>query len=284
MQKWTAVLALIAAFGALTVAPACAATPAPAAPEVKITYGAAGEDPNNIRARAVMTNSRALEELQAFLAPLRLPVDLSLQGAACGAAQRPYDAVTKTATICYETIAKILETIDAVTLESTQTKAGAETHAAVQARQQAIVGTIVEALLHETAYALFDIYNVPVWGRIDDAADRLSALVMLQFGEDAARTTILGTADFFQWSARKWTGSDFAAPTSPEAQRFYNFLCIAYGADPVLFAYLATSEVLPKYRSVQCSREYQQERTAFDLRLMPYIDPDLLVKARARSW
>jgi len=25
-------------------------------------------------------------------------------------------------------------------------------------------------------------------------------------------------------------------------------------------------------------------RKAFDLRLMPFIDPDLLVKARARTW
>jgi len=225
-----------------------------------------------------------LEELQAFLAPLRLPVDLNLQGEACGALRHAYDAGTKTATICYEMIAKILETIDAVSLASTQTSAGAETWAAVQDRYEAIVGTIVEALLHETAYALFDIYNVPVWGRIDDAADRLTALVMVTFGEDAARTTILGTANFFNWSARKWTGSDFAETTSPEAQRFYNYLCIAYGSDPVLFASLATSQVLPKYRSDQCAREYQQERAAFDLRLMPYVDPDLLVKARARSW
>ena len=97
-------------------------------------------------------------------------------------------------------------------------------------------------------------------------------------------TTILGTAHFFDWSAREWTGSDFAEATSPEAQRFYNFLCIAYGADPVLFANLQNSGVLPKYRRSSVAREYLQERTAFDLRLMPYIDPDLLVKARARSW
>jgi hypothetical protein len=256
-----------------------------AAPQVKIAYGPASADPNSARAREVLTNSRALEELQAFLAPLRLPVDMNLHAEACGGAlRRAYDAETKTATICYEMIAKILETVDAQTLASTQTHAGAETFEAVQGRSQALVGTIVEALLHETAYALFDIYNVPVWGRIDDAADRLSALVMLQFGEDAARTTILGTARFFDWSNRKWTGSDFAEATSPEAQRFYNFLCIAYGADPVLFANLSTSGALPKYRQVQCPREYLQERTAFDLRLMPYVDPDLFVKARARAW
>jgi hypothetical protein len=279
-----ALAAILVSWIAFAAAPACAATPAPAAPQVRIAYGAAGADPNDARAREVLTNSRALEELQAFLAPLRLPVDMHLQAEACGAPRRNYDAETKTATICYEMIAKILETVDAVTVASLQTKAGAETSAAVQDRHDAVVGTIVEALLHETAYALFDIYQVPVWGRMEDAADRLTALVMLQFGEDAASTTILGTARFFDWSARTWTGSAFAAAESPEAQRFYNYLCIAYGADPVLFDNLAKSDVLPKFRRDQCAREYLQERTAFDLRLMPYIDPDLLVKARARSW
>jgi hypothetical protein len=143
---------------------------------------------------------------------------------------------------------------------------------------------MVEALFHETAYALFDLFDVPIWGRVDDAADRLTAFVMMQFGEDNARTTILGSALFFNWSARTWTGQDFALTEAPEAQRFYNFLCIAYGGDPIAFDSLKTNGALPEYRSAQCAKEYQQVRKAFDLRLMPFIDPDLLVKARARTW
>ena len=139
-------------------------------------------------------------------------------------------------------------------------------------------------MFHETAYALFDLFDVPIWGRIDDAADRLTAFVMMQFGEDNARTTILGSALFFNWSAHTWTGKDFASTEAPEAQRFYNFLCIAYGGDPIAFDNLKTNGALPEYRSAQCAKEYQQVRKAFDLRLMPFIDPDLLVKARARTW
>ena len=69
---------------------------------------------------------------------------------------------------------------------------------------------------------------------------------MMQFGENAAQTTIFGTARFFDWSARTWTGSDFASAEAPEAQRFYNFLCIAYGGDPIAFYNLKTSGVLPE--------------------------------------
>jgi len=247
---------------------------ATAAPEVSIAYGdAPAGDASLVHAHDILVNSQALEELNAFLSPLRLPADLHIRSDACGGAtRRPYDPATKTVTICYEMIARVLDV------------AKAQTDASDGDRSQAMLGTIVEALFHETAYALFDLFDVPIWGRIDDAADRLTAFVMMQFGEDNARTTILGSAQFFNWSARTWTGKDFASTESPEAQRFYNFLCIAYGGDPITFANLKTKGALPEYRLPQCAKEYQQVRKAFDLRLMPFIDPDLLVKARARTW
>ena len=247
---------------------------AAAAQQVNIAYGEApASDATLVHAHDVLVKSQALEELQTFLSPLRLPADLNLRADACGGAlRRPYDSSTKTATICYEMIARILAV------------ANAQTNASAQDRNQAIVGTIVEALFHETAYGLFDLLDVPVWGRIDDAADRLTAFVMTQFGEDNARTTILGTARFFDWSAHTWTGRDFASTESPEAQRFFNFLCIAYGADPIAFDGLKTNGTLPDYRVGQCAREFQQVRKAFDLRVMPYIDADLLIKARAHTW
>jgi len=247
---------------------------ATAAPQVSIAYGdAPANDAALVHAHDILVKSQALEELDSFLTPLRLPADLHIRSDACGGASRhPYDPSTKTVTICYEMIARILEI------------AKAQTDASDADRNQAILGTIVEDLFHETAYALFDLFDIPIWGRIDDAADRLTAFVMMQFGEDNARTTILGSALFFNWSARSWTGKDFASTEAPEAQRFYNFLCIAYGGDPIAFANLKTNGALPEYRSAQCAKEYQQVRKAFDLRLMPFIDPDLLVKARARTW
>ncbi len=51
-----------------------------------------------------------------------------------------------------------------------------------------------------------------------------------------ARKLMNGAAFFFEASDRTWTGSDFADVKSTEAQRFYNYLCIAYGSDPESFA------------------------------------------------
>ena len=63
-----------------------------------------------------------------------------------------------------------------------------------------------------------------------------------------------------------------------------NVILSNYGGDPITFDNLATGGALPEYRAPQCAREYAQIRDAFNLRLMPFVDPDRLVKARARTW
>ena len=132
--------------------------------------------------------------------------------------------------------------------------------------------------------AIFDVLQVPIWGRESDGADRLAALIMTQFGEDVAQTTIVGTAQLFMWSNKKWTGSDFAAANSPDYQRFFNYVCVAYAASPLQFGGLVDNGILPKHRAERCDGEYAQIRKAFDLRIMPYVDPDLLIKVRSTPW
>jgi len=261
-----------AAFGLAAIPAASAAADNP----VKIEYGDASGDATIDHARDVLMNAHALEELQTFMSPLRWPTSITIRADQCGGEHRDYDPATHTATICFEYVARILDVI------------GAQSGASDTDKQEAAVGAIVESLLHETAYAIFDVYNVPIWGRVDDAADRLAALVMTQFGSDSARTTIYGTIRFFAWSAHTWSGADFAEAQSPEAQRYFNFLCVAIGADPVEFAHVIDDGLMPPHRAARCLQfrqtEYEQIRKAFNLRIMPYVDPDALIKARAREW
>jgi Putative metallopeptidase len=255
-----------------------AGTPARAAAEnpVHIEYGDASGDPTIDHARDVLMNAKALEELRSFMSPLRWPASIAIRADQCGGEHRAYDPAARTATICFEYVAHILDVV------------AAQSGASDSDKQQAAVGAIVESLLHETAYAIFDVYKVPIWGRADDAADRLAALVMTQFGSDSARTTIYGTVRFFAWSARTWSGTDFADAQSPEAQRYFNFLCVAIGADPVEFAHVIDDGLMPPHRAARCLQlrqtEYEQIRKAFNLRIMPYVDPDGLIKSRAQEW
>jgi len=219
-----------------------------------------------------LKNRRVLEQLQQFLTPLRLPQKLTIKMDQCGADSRPYkDGV---ATICYEIVEKIERAASGLSGD---------------ARTSAIAGAFIQTTMYQVSVAILDILDFPIWGRTGDAADRLSAFVMQNFGEDLAIRTIAATSRFFEATKRTWTGSAFASADSPEEQRFYNYLCIAYGGSPISFRFLVASgqnqsSVLPIPRARRCAGEYAQVRQAFNLRIMPYVDPERLVYVRSRDW
>jgi hypothetical protein len=216
---------------------------------------------------------QVLEQFGQFLVPLRLPRKLVVQFDECGAFTRPYRPEGPV-TVCYELVDKI---------------EGIAAKVQPELRDLVLVGTIIQAVFHETAIAVFDVLRVPVWGRRDDAADRLAGFLMVEFGPELAKRLIIGTAVFFKESGKTWTGSQFADASAPEAQRFYNYLCMAYGSEPKTFSSFVQAEsggdfVLPSSRARHCTNEFEQVRKAFDLRIMPYVDPDLVVQIRAKPW
>jgi hypothetical protein len=249
--------------------------PGPYNAQIEFAY----REPSNAAYRTLYEGLRerqVLEELAQFLAPLRLPRKLVVTIDQCGTRRLPYKRESPI-TICYELITEIERVASSVD---------------PQLQRTLVAGAFIEVVLHEVALGILDVLHVPVWGRAEDAADRLAAFVMLQFGQELALRTITATALFFKLSGQTWTGSDFAAPESPEAQRFYNYLCIAFGGDQLSFRFLVmpqrgTRPDLPERRAVRCigvRGEYQQVRKAFDLRVMPFVDPDLLVKVRSTEW
>jgi hypothetical protein len=239
--------------------------------QIEISY----EEPTDAALRPIfelLKRGAILEKLREFLTPIRLPRKLTIRTAQCDAPTRPYESGGPI-TVCYELMDKVRK----LAAEHANDDPDAEES---WDEEGLINAALVQSALHETALAVFDVFDVPIWGRKFDAADRLAAFIMANFGEDGIRELILNTSLIFKWSGQTWTGQDFARTDSPEAQRFYNYLCMAYGADQIGFAFL----VIPKYRRDRCPREYEQIRHAFDLRIMPFVDPDLLVKVKAAPW
>jgi len=250
-------------------APGPTAQTPPAQSNIKIAY----EKPTNPKFAPIydkLTKLKVLEELQAFMAPVRLPRDITVRVAQCGSENIPYKPQGP-ATICYELIDRIEH------FAATHTRDA-------NLQQLVIVGGFVQATLHETAHALFDVLDVPIWGREDDAADRLAAVVMMQFGDDVANIVMFGTQLLFRWSDQKWQGNAFASEVSPDFQRYFNYACIAVAANYPQFGGLVEKRVIPQHRANRCDDEYAQIRKAFDLRIMPHVDADLLIKARATPW
>jgi hypothetical protein len=129
---------------------------------------------------------------------------------------------------------------------------------------------------------VFDLFNVPIFGREEDAADEIAGFIMLQFGQEVALRTISGTAYAYQQQAkqRKLSRSSFSDVHGTDEQRFYNYLCLAYGAQPATFQRFVDSNVLPAARAANCAREYRQIQRAFEKTVMPHVDQARMAEVR----
>ena len=239
--------------------------------QIRISYG----EPKNPAHRPIyerLQKRRVLEDLRDFLSPLKLPQPLTIKIEGCGVVNAYYSSGA--VTICYEYIAWLHQIAAKITVSNEISL------------EDAVVGPFVDVLLHEVAHALFDLLKIPLFGREEDAADQLAAFILLQFGNDVARRTIVGTALLFrQMAEEQQPGSaDYAAAHGVPAQRFYNVLCIAYGAQPKLFADYVKQGFLPVFRIGSCRWEYQQILHAFKTLIAPHVDPVLQEKVRGREW
>ena len=221
----------------------------------------------------LLKERQVLEKIKGLLSALRLPRALLLKVDGCDGESNAWyadDAVT----VCYDYLADILR------------NAPKETTPAGVTRTDAIVGPTLEVFLHETGHAVFDYLTVPILGREEDAADQFAAYILLQFAESDARRLIYGVAysyniDASQPSTKK---NPFADEHGLPAQRFYNVLCMAYGADSKLFAELVDKKYLPSERAEGCADEYDQVIRALNKLIGPYIDQKRAKQVRARQW
>ena len=216
---------------------------------------------------------RVLEDFRDFLSPLKLPQPLEIKVQGCrGVINAWYSA--RSIAVCYEYVAWIRQ----------MAAQGAPIEGISPG--DAVLGPFVDVLLHELSHAVFDLLNVPVFGREEDAADQLAAFILLQFGKDVARRTISGTALFFRHMAesQQQDAVDFASVHGLPAQRFYNVLCIAYGWDRNLFADFVKKGLLPQHRAAGCSWEYKQIAHAFKTLIGPHIDEELQKQVQVRQW
>src|SRR5262245_26663170 len=135
---------------------------------------------------------------------------------------------------------------------------------------------------------MFNFYKVPFFGGPTDAADPFAAYMMLQFGKSEARRLIGGAAVIFRRFVRDPKVivplEDFSGMHGAPQQRFYNLLCIAYGADSKLFADIVEKGYLPQKRAVTCRAEFREVAFAFKQLIAPHLDQELMKRALDTAW
>lgn len=267
------------ALGAALLGLACA-TPAVAQPDasartgqVRVVY-AEPLDARHLPIRQAMQERRLLETVSAILSAFRLPRELTIEARGCNGREGAWYAFG-TAYFCYEYVELIQRHSPKIA-----TPGGV-------ARADAIVGSVLDTILHETGHGVIEILDIPVLGREEDAADFFSVYLQLQFPAEDAKRLIEGVAFTMGSEGRedlqeKVHPRMFAGPHGANAQRHYNVLCLAYGADPALFGN-AIPAGLPPWRAKDCGDEWSLLRRAFAKLILPHVDEGQLRAAIAAA-
>jgi hypothetical protein len=265
-------LAITLALAAATSADAKAIKGAKA-DRIDIKY-VAPKSPEHQPVLELVKEHRTLEKIKQLLSPLRLPRRLLIKTEGCdGDSNAYYDGGV--VTVCYEYLDDIWKNVPE------------ETTPSGVAPIDALIGPVMDVFLHEAGHAVFDILKVPLFGREEAAADQFSVYIMLKMQKDEARRLIMGNAYQYNGDIESPIVSlplrKFADQHGTPSQRYFNVLCLAYGADKELFADFVSRGLLPKERAEGCQDEYAQVEFAFDRLITPSVDKKL-ASSLQRRW
>jgi hypothetical protein len=231
------------------------------------------KSPENQRIYEALKEQHALEKMQEMFGPFRLSNDLNLRTFECGIVNAWYQRPT--VTICYEYLADIL------------TRMPKDTPSGITPTD-AMLGQFFYVVAHEMGHAMFDFLNVPLFGRPEDAADYFAAYTMLLFGKQDARRLIIGAAYTYRNAIQnpKVTARllAFSSQHGAPAQRFFNLMCLAFGADRETFGDLIKIGYLPEARSRGCRVEFGELNFAFRQLIQPHVDLELARAVLQQSW
>lgn len=129
-----------------------------------------------------------------------------------------------------------------------------------------VISNLLGIFYHELGHALIDILEIPVYGQEEDAADVASVLLIeWLYPPDVALEFAYDTALGFDAEALEAEDEGYEVAWwdvhGPDPQRFYNTVCLFYGADPDARDEYAADMELPEDRAETCSEEFD---IAFD--------------------
>ena len=243
----------------------------------------APKNPEHQKIYDLVKERQVLETLQKIFSPFRLPVDLAVKMVGCDGISNAWYLREKsgpTIRLCYEYLQEIHDTMPK------------ETTPAGITPSDAVVGQLFFAMAHEFGHAIFDIFDVPIFGRGEDAADQFAAYIMLQFGGDRAHRLVAGAAFSYREFIKDYQNKPkvtlplaaFSSDHGTPEERFYNLACLAYGYDAKTFADVVDKEYLPQRRAKYCDFEYQDLANAMRQLIGPHVDREMAKKVLDTRW
>ena len=176
-----------------------------------------------------------------------------------------YNPANDTITYQYGFAALIFNTLKANNPDWSQYKLGFATGA--------VLAFILE---HEFTHALISIYDIPVLGKEEDAADTLATLLLLKSpkGDKLA----LDAAEFWaEFSGRQNPPAvaDYADEHSLDLQRAYSIVCDIAGSNEARYDEVNQAGLLPRGDIKRCPAQYQEDVESFQQVLDPHVKGEL---------
>lgn len=246
-------------------APAPPAPPAPDRGDFKVVYEKV-KSPDNRELQEIFRGTQLLEETaRALNEKLSLPADVTIAPRECGAADATWEADRHRISICYELVGDFAELF----LRAAKTVDAGKAGAAVGAASLFVV-------FHETGHALITLYQLPVAGREEEAADQIATLILLGSGKEGGSTAVDSASVLLTQEKNAevraklarlpfWSGHGF------NEARLTDILCWVYGRDPQAFQELVGDGTLPAARAQGCAAEYETVAKTWSEPLAPYL-------------
>jgi hypothetical protein len=192
-----------------------------------------------------------------------LPVDMKIH-VVNGFVGPNYDPSTKTITLSYGFANYIGETLtkNFPELLKNQNELG---------RELAAVDGFI--LMHEFGHALIDVFELPVLGKEEDAADSVATVFLAQAVKGGTEYAFDAAKFFHALSSRqrKLAPSSYFDEHSLDEQRAYAIVCWIAGSSENDFNHVRKLGLLSDTRLARCPGEYQQKVRSWYTLLKPHV-------------
>ncbi|RLJ51591.1 putative metallopeptidase DUF4344 [Litoreibacter meonggei] len=122
-----------------------------------------------------------------------------------------------------------------------------------------VEANLLSIFYHEMGHAVIDLMEVPIYGQEEDAADTMAVLLIdALYEEDAAQAIAYDSAFGYINDPDGIEDVPYWDLHGPDEQRYYNHVCLFYGADIHAREELADDLGLPPERAESCEDEYEQ--------------------------
>lgn len=130
-------------------------------------------------------------------------------------------------------------------------------------RDDFLAANILGIFYHEFGHAVIDLMELPMFAQEEDAADALSALMIDWLFEEEWAQSIAYDSAFGYLVSDEGEEPAWWDVHGPDEQRFYNHVCLIYGANPDQRDDLAEDLGLPEERAEYCPDEYDMANASW---------------------